>query len=223
MKRLNDISNLIESFKNKMQEDLNSISNEIIKTNSHFRREENINFDTFLFEVSQSFMNISEVEILGDIVSGTVTIGEKLFFLDTNFHERYVVVKKIEQNNEIVSSATIGEARLFFKEEDAQYLEPGLTMEKINNYHKIKKVETYVNCQSKEIANQIQNKMLFSIEVCFDNHSFSGNILFSEGKDENQFIIISFSQEVIVQLGLTFALKENGKTIGEGKIISVME
>lgn len=71
---------------------------------------------------------------------------------------------------------------------------------------------------------RIQKGINSSVEICFDHQSFFGNIISCEGvQDDTMFLIISFAKEIVVRLGLVFSLKENGRTIGEGKIIKIFE
>lgn len=223
LKKMDGFEMVQGALSNLFSQVTSEIKNEFLGISKN--EKESVHFDPFLFEVDQGFLSsLGVVEVLGEIVDGRVSVGDKLFFLDTNFNERYVVVKKIEQDGKSVPFASKGEVRLSFVEEDAQYLEIGLIVEKNYTYHKVLKLEIYVQLASNEDVLRIQKEINSSVEICFDHQSFLGNIISCEGVCENtMFLIISFAKEIVVRLGLVFSLKENGRTIGEGKIIKVFE
>ena len=75
------LSNLFSHVVNKIKED---ISNEFLKVSKN--EKELVLFDPFWFEVEDIYISNIWVGARGNIVDGTVEVGDELFFLATNFY-----------------------------------------------------------------------------------------------------------------------------------------
>lgn len=198
--------------------------NDIVNT------EKNTSLDMFVFPIEDVFF-ISEkgVVVTGEVESGEVSIGDTLDIVDFSNQVKSTVVTGIEKFRKKISKAKKGDkVGLFLSDVVKDSLERGMVLSTPNTLKPAKNFDAKIlilkkNVEDTEAPFYNDFKPFFSIRT----KDVLGEINLKEGQPsiipgDSTMVNIKLDTFIALDTGVIFKIKEGGRTIGNGRVIHVL-